>query len=252
MMLNSYVKNGFLLLIFTMVTVVLLSEPALAGPGGKIARSLFDSFWGKLLLVLLTIIFLPLIILNVLKEKRAERRTRKDLVFMSQYDVLFEWISIKQRISDCFYRTHQAWQKEDMQQASEWMTSWYWQNQQSVYLEEWAAKGLVNICKIKALSDIKPLLLVHRNHEKNHQDSMLIVSIQARLQDYLMEKDSDTIVEGNKKYKNINQIWSFTLDQGSWKVSNIEESSSLDDYLKQAANLPKIANTVNQTVENPQ
>jgi hypothetical protein len=244
MMKNSHFKNGFLLVTFTLVAVILLTEPALAGPGGKIARSLFDSFWGKLLLVLLTIIFLPLIILNVLKEKRAERRARKDLVFMSQHDAVFEWISIKQRLTDCFYRTHQAWQKEDMQQASEWMTSWYWQNQQSVYVEEWSAKGLVNICKIKALNEIKPLLLVHRNHEKQHQDSILIVSISARLQDYLMEKDSNTIVEGNKKYKNIEQIWSFTLDEGLWKVSNIEEKSSLNDYLKQAAHLPKIANTV--------
>ncbi|MFT5502469.1 MAG: hypothetical protein ACI8XC_000174 [Gammaproteobacteria bacterium] len=247
MMKSSHLKNGFLLLIFTIVTVILLTEPALAGPGGKIARSLFDSLWGKLLLALLTIIFLPLIVLNVLKEKRAERRARKDLVFMSQYDDLFEWISIKQRISDCFYRTHQAWQKEDMQQASEWMTSWYWQNQQSVYIEEWSAKGLINICKIKALNDIKPLLLVHRNHEKHHQDSILIVSVKARLQDYLMEKDGSKIVEGNKKYKNIEQIWSFTLDEGMWKASNIEERASLDDYLKQAAHLPKIENTLNQT-----
>lgn len=75
---------------------------------------------------------------------------------------------------------------------------------------------------------------------------MLIVSIKARLQDYLMEKDSSKIVEGNKKYKNIEQIWSFTLDEGVWKVSNIEEYASLDDYLKQAALLPKIENTFNQ------
>ncbi len=62
-----------------------------------------------------------------------------------------------------------------------------------------------------------------------------------------MEKDSSKIVEGNKKYKNIEQIWSFTLDEGVWKVSNIEEYASLDDYLKQAAYLPKIENTLNQT-----
>jgi hypothetical protein len=247
MMKSNHGVNVFLLIIFIMVAMILLTEPALAGPGGKIARSLFDSFWGKLLLVFLTIIFLPLIILNSLKRKRAERRARKDLVFMSQHDALFEWISLKQRISDSFYRIHQAWQKEDMQQASEWMTSWYWQNQQSVYLDEWSAKGLINICKVKTVNDIKPLLLVHRNHEKNHQDSILIVSVNARLQDYLMEKDSSKIVEGNKKYKNIEQIWSFTLQEGVWKVSNIEETASLGDYLKQAAFLPKIENTLNQT-----
>ncbi len=247
MMKGSHGVNVLWLIIFTMAVMILLTEPALAGPGGKIARSLFDSFWGKLLLVFLTVIFLPLIILNFLKEKRAERRARKDLVFMSQHDALFEWISLKQRISDCFYRIHQAWQKEDMQQASEWMTSWYWQNQQSVYLDEWSAKGLINICKVKTLNDIKPLLLVHRNHEKNHRDSILIVSIKARLQDYLMEKNSSKIVEGNKKYKDIEQIWSFTLQEGVWKVSNIEEYASLDDYLKQAAHLPKIEDTLSQT-----
>ena len=89
--------------------------------------------------------------------------------------------------------------------------------------------------------------LTYRNPEINHQDSILIVSINARLQDYLMEKDSSKIVEGNKKYKDIEQIWSFTLEEGVWKVSNIEEYASLGDYLKQAAHLPKIENTLNHT-----
>ena len=48
------------------------------------------------------------------------------------------------------------------------------------------------------------------------------------------------------EYKNIEQIWSFTLDEGVWKVSNIEVYASLDGYLKQAAHLPKIENTLNQ------
>jgi predicted lipid-binding transport protein (Tim44 family) len=227
------------LFLFLFVFVLVLADPALAGPGGKIARSLFSGFWGKLILGLLVIVFLPLIILSIFKEKRAERRARKDLRFLSSHSSLFEWIMLKQRITDCFQRVHKGWQQEDLQEASAWMTSWYWQNQQSVYLDEWARNGLTNICSVKTINDIKPMLVVHRNARNDFEESMLVVSISARMQDYLMEKETKKIVEGDKKYKDVEKIWTFTLEQGAWKVSNIEEADALKDYLKMAAEQPE-------------
>ena len=66
-------------------------EPALAGPGGKIARAMFETFWGKVVLGLLTIFFLPLITYVIIREKIAERRARKFLSHMAQRDPLFDW-----------------------------------------------------------------------------------------------------------------------------------------------------------------
>ena len=51
-------NNRVLAVFLIAVALLLLVEPALAGPGGKIASAVFDTFWGRLLLAILTIIFL--------------------------------------------------------------------------------------------------------------------------------------------------------------------------------------------------
>ena len=41
---------------------------------GKIARAVAETFWGKVVLVGITLFFLPLIIYTLLKEHRAKKR----------------------------------------------------------------------------------------------------------------------------------------------------------------------------------
>jgi hypothetical protein len=233
---------------YSLVTVVLLglfiAEPALAGPGGKIASAMFETFWGKMALAGLTIIFLPLIIWVMVREKLSERRARKDLRFMAGYSPIFEWLKIQERVKDCFYRVHSGWEKEELSDVSGWMTDWYWQNQQMVHLDKWKREGLVNICDVKKITDIKPLLFVHRNHSARHEDSMLVVSVTANMKDYLQERDSGKVVEGSKRYKEVETVWSFTLEEGQWKVSDIDEGSMSLAYAKLVKDLPRIEDTV--------
>jgi hypothetical protein len=229
-----------LVIVFTLF----IAEPALAGPGGKIARAAVETFWGRVILGLLTIIFLPLITYMLIKEKIAERRTRKDLRFMAQYSSMFDWLKIQERAKDCFYRVHSGWDKEDLSGVSNWMTDWYWQNQQLAHLDRWKKEGLVNICDVKKISHFKPLLFVHRNQGQEHEDSMVVISITAKMKDYLQERESGKVVEGSKGYKDVETIWSFTLENGAWKVSDIEEDSMSLAYAKMVSELPKIESTV--------
>jgi hypothetical protein len=219
-------------------------EPAFAGPGGKIARAAFETFWGRIALGILTIIFLPLITYVVLREKISERRARKDLRFMAAYSAKFDWLKIQERAKDCFYRVHSGWEQEDLSGVSSWMTDWYWQNQQLVHLERWKKEGLVNICDVKKITSLKPLLFVHRNQGHEHEDSMMVISIEARMKDYLQDRKSEKIVEGSKRYKEVETVWSFTLENGEWKVSDIEEGSMSLAYAKLARELPDIESTV--------
>jgi len=238
-------KNIFFVALSVFVLIALLTaEPALAGPGGKIAKAVYESFWGKVGLVLLTIIFLPLIISVIIKEKLAERRTRKDLRFMAGHSSLFEWLKVQERVKDCFYRVHSAWDNEDLSDVSNWMTDWYWQNQQLVHIEKWKAEGLVNICNVKKITNIKPLLFVHRNQGEAHEDSMIVISIEAKMQDYLKNKKTGKIVEGSKKFKEVETVWSLTMDNDNWKVSDIEEGSMSLAYAKLTKELPDIESTV--------
>ena len=234
--------------VFAMAAVVVVSaaafEPALAGPGGFIAKAAFESFWGRIALGFLTLFFLPLIFWVVFREKRAEMRTRKDLRFMATHSTAFDWILIKERATDCFHRIHGAWQREDVAAAAEWMTDWYWQNQQLVHLDRWRREGLTNICNVYRLSEMRPVLFVHRNHTREHEDSSLMVSITAKMQDYLLQRDTQKIVEGSKRYKNVETVWTFRLEQGRWKVANIEEDHMSITYAGMIRDLPAIESTV--------
>ncbi len=230
--------------VLVVVTLLITVEPALAGPGGKIARAAFETFWGRIILFALVIIFLPLIIIGLIKEGRASRRARRDLAYVGRLSAAFDWLTLRQRIFDCFHRIHAAWSKEDVREASEYMTGWYWQNQQLVYLDQWQEQGLVNHCTVKKISRLKPLLFSHRNEGTLHEGSMLVVSISAHMQDYLARRDTGAVVEGSKKFKDVETLWTFMLTDGRWKVSNIEESSMLDEYLRMVADLPPVEDTV--------
>lgn len=238
-------KRGILFIVLSSLILVLLTiEPALAGPGGKIARATFETFWGRVLLGALTVFFLPLILYIIFQEKIAERRARRDLRFMAAYNSLFDWLKIQERAKDCFYRVHSGWEKEDMSEVAGWMTDWYWQNQQLVHLNKWKNEGLVNICDVKKITNIKPLLFVHRNQGAEHEDSMIVLSIEANMKDYLQNRNTGKVVEGSKRYKEVETVWSFVLEKGVWKVSDIEEGSMSLAYAKLVRELPKIETTV--------
>ena len=238
-------KNNIIFIVLTCVFITLLTiEPAIAGPGGKIASAAFESFWGRILLGILTIIFLPLITYVLVYEKLSERRARKDLRFMAEYSSAFEWLKLQERAKDCFLRVHSGWEKEDLSGVSNWMTDWYWQNQQMVHLNRWKKEGLVNICEVKKITHIKPLLFVHRNQGEEHEDSMIVISIEAKLKDFLQDRNTGKVVEGSKRYKEVETIWSFTMENGAWKVSDIEEANMSIAYAKLFKDLPKIETTV--------
>jgi len=237
-------QNKFTIAILLIISVLLISEPAFAAPGGKIASAAFETFWGRIVLAALMIFFLPLIAYVLLREKISERRARKDLRFMAAYSSQFEWLKIQERAKDCFYRIHSGWDDEDLSQVKEWMTDWYWQNQQLVHLEKWKKDGLKNICDVKKISNIKPILFVHRNQGQEHEDSMIVISIEANMQDYLQDINSGKVVEGSKRYKDVETIWSLTMTDGQWKVSDIEESSMSLAYAKLVKDLPDIETTV--------
>lgn len=223
---------------------LLYIEPVLAGPGGSIVKAATHTFWGRVVLGLLVLFFLPLITYILLKEALAERRTRKDLRFMARHSVLFDWLNLQARVKDCFFRVHSSWQKEDLSTVSEWMTDWYWQNQQLVYLDKWQKEGLVNVCDVKKITAIKPLLFAHRNLGEAHEQSMIVVSISAKMCDFLKRRSDNTIVEGDAEYKEVETLWTFVLHQGAWKVFAIEDGSMSLGYAKMVKDLPRIETTL--------
>jgi hypothetical protein len=230
--------------VLVLLVLIITMEPAIAGPGGTIARAVFETWWGKVVFGVLVIFFLPFIVLIQFREWRASHRARQDLAYMARISPDFDWLKICHRTLSCFSRIHAAWSREDISEAAEFMTSWYWQNQQKVYLDRWEHEGLINHCRVKKVQNIKPILFSHRNESGPHEGSMLILSIIAHAQDYLARRTTGEVVEGSKKWKDVETIWTLTLDEGRWRVSNIEEALMSYEYAKLVPDLPKIEDTV--------
>lgn len=238
-----YMKKTSLWLILFLVVLflVITAQPALAAPGGKIVSGLFKSAFGKVLLVIVFFVFLPIIVYTWIKEKSAEENTLKQLDKLAAIDPNFDWIQLRKRITDCFNRVHAAWRAEDMSVASQWMTSWYWQNQQLVYLNQWAQRGLVNYCHVKIIRTIRPLHLKYQPNDNGTSDgSRLVVSITANMEDFLADRTTGKIVEGAKGYDDTEHVWTFILQDHRWVVENIEEGSTSLTYAQLPPEVPDV------------
>ncbi len=219
---------------------LVLPVVAAAGPGGKIASAAFQSTWGKVLLALLSLIFLPLIIYVAIAEWRAQRRTLAALASLGKRNPAFDWFTLKDRVTDSFQRVHSAWRREDMAEASAWMTDWYWQNQQLVHLDAWERDGLVNHCQVKKVRRMRPLALSCRNFDGQGGGSRVVVAVTALMEDYLAERSTGKVVEGKKGFKDVETVWTFVLEDGAWKVNNIEEDSMTLAYAKLSTDVEEL------------
>jgi hypothetical protein len=235
-------KKAFFIL--ASMICILHAEPAFAGPGGLIAKAVEKTLLGKIVLCLLVFVLFPIIVWVMITEHLATKRATKDLRYMAQYSHLFEWLKIRERAKDCFFRVHSSWEDEDLTKAAVWMTDWYWQNQQLTCLERWKKEGLQNICVVNKINSIRPILFVHKNVGGTHEESMVVISISATMQDFLQDRETGEVVEGDQIVKDVTRVWSFTLIGGQWKVSDISEGSSSLDFAKLRHTLPAIETTL--------
>jgi predicted lipid-binding transport protein (Tim44 family) len=177
----------------------------------------------------------------MIKERIAEKKTLGHLRRLAAVDPNFDWMTVKDRVTDCYHRVHSAWREEDMGHASDWMTSWYWQNQQLAHLNQWERDGLVNHCRVKSITNMRPLFVKYQpGTEGGSNGSRLVVSITAKMEDYLAERESGKIVEGKTGYADTEHVWTFILEQGKWVVSNIEEGSMSLTYARLAPEVPAV------------
>lgn len=79
------------------------------------------------------------------------------------------------------------------------MSNWYQQNQQVVFLDEWKKKGLLNICTVEKINAIEPIHIRVTNKE-DFKGTRIIYAITAKMEDYLVNKEDSTIVEGKRDF----------------------------------------------------
>jgi succinate dehydrogenase hydrophobic anchor subunit len=220
-------RNSSVIIISLLVVFLLFMfcGTAFAGPGGRIASEIAKTWWGKLLIMPFILILLPLGFYVVAKETISSKRTKKVLKQLAVLNPAFRWMTINARTHAILSHVYRAWGKADIEQASEWMTHWYWQNQKITVLDEWEEEGLVNHCKLEKIEGIKPLYVDYYEDEPcDGEGSRITILIEVYVQDYLAMKETGRIVEGNKRTKYDESVWTLKLENGEWKLDLVEES----------------------------
>ena len=223
-----YFFVGFMAISLFMIVV---PSVAFAGPGGIIAREFANTWIGKAVAAVFVIVFLPLFLYITFKESIAKNKTKKDLVALARVNGDFRWTVLNERAHTIVTQVYSAWRKSDAEKAMAWMTDWYWQNQKSTVLDEWESSGLKNHCNLKKVKHIQPLYVEYCEQEPGDgEGSRIILTVEVNLQDYLINEQTEKIVEGDKKYKNFESIWTLLYEGNQWKLSLIEESSMSITY----------------------
>ncbi len=241
----KFLKNHW----FTILVVVLLFnvEPAFAGPGGYIAKGLFKSFWGKILLGILTIVLLPFILYVYFTEKIAIRKNKKILQKLSLSNKNFNWLQLEKEFSHIVKRVYIAWANEDMAEVKEHVNNWYWRNQQIVNLDYWKNQNLKNVSRLRTLEKINPLYLEFSSDE-NLDGTRIAIRIDAEVEDYLLDNETNKIIEGKKGYQDVQYVWFFQYENGKWLLDDIREGTTSLGFAKLANVIPE---NVEQRIVNP-
>ncbi|MEN8216811.1 MAG: hypothetical protein ABFS56_10645 [Pseudomonadota bacterium] len=147
-------NNKFKILLILVIVSVLMMEPALARPGGRISSGNGGGWLGLLPFLIYIVVYvftLPYAWYVIEQRNAAESRTLKDLRRLVQRHDLFDWRTLENRIESCFQKVHLAWSQENLDDVSECMTNKYRQEQQSDYLDKWAKEGLINHCEVETI-----------------------------------------------------------------------------------------------------
>lgn len=231
-------RNQILTIVLVILVLFFFIDPIYAGPGGAIAKGLFKTWWGKILLIGLTVILLPLIIYVKFREFFAVKNAKKELLKVGKINKDFSWLNLDKNVRNIFSRVYVAWGHEDMKEVSSYVSHWYWQNQQQVYLDEWKRNNLRNICKLDGIRNVKPLYLEITEND-NQEGSRIAFCIEANISDYLINKTSGKIVKGRRGYQEEEKIWIMEYTDGKWLLDDIQEGQLSLAFAKMKNSIPE-------------
>jgi len=223
---TTHFITGFSLLL---LLLLFFSEAATAGPGG-IIKEASKTLWGQIIMFGLLLFFAPLIIWYSIKRHILIKRTQKLLQQIALTDSRFEWIELKDRFTQVFYWVHTAWDQQKMSLAQDHVTDWYIKNQQFL-LDKWQKQGLENKVSNVKIKSMTPLYIVQNIKDDNK--NRITIEIEAEMRDFMVDKKTGKVVEGDKKLGDVTTIWSFVWRNDHWVLNLIEADDMSMDYLSE-------------------
>lgn len=230
-------KSHYILLILVITLVLFDIDPMYAGPGGTVVKAIFKTWWGKVLLSIVGIIFFPLTIYVYFREYFAVKNCKKELLELGKRNKDFSWLNLDKNVRNIFNRVYIAWNNQDLKEASSYISHWYWQNQQLVHLDEWKKENLRNVCKVDGIKSVKPLYL-EISEDEGLEGSRIAFLITANIMDYLKDIDTHKIVQGSSKFDEEEKIWVMEYTNGQWVLDDIQDGQLSLAFAKTKNRIP--------------
>ena len=196
---------------------------AIAGPGGEVIEAVFKTKIGRILLIIAAVVFLPLLLYVVIRQKIGERRTMKDLEALAEDYPHFAWGEIEKRVANGAQRLYGSWTSGDISRARDYLTDDYFQSQQEI-LDRWKEEGKRNVCRLEMLKKVRPLLV---RTETSATYSMVAVLLTMDVVDYMEDVRTGKVLKGRKRANtDHDSIWIMIYDGVSWRLHAIEDGSN--------------------------
>lgn len=125
-----------------------------------------------------------------------------------------------------------------MKEVKEYVNNWYWQNQQLVFLDYWKKNNLKNVSRLITLEKVNPFYLEFTENE-DLEGSRIALVISVEVEDYLLDLDTNKIVEGKKGFQDLDYVWIFTYENGKWLLDEIREGKYSLAFAKQLNVIPE-------------
>jgi len=137
-------------------------------------------------------------------------------------------MDLKDRITQIFLWVHSAWDQKKMLIAEQYVTEWYMQNQQ-LLLDKWDRDGLENKVSDVVIKKITPLYVMQ--NIKDVSKNRIVVEIEAEMRDYMVNKNTGKLIQGDKRLGTVSTLWSLVWRHGNWQLNLIEASDMDMEYL---------------------
>jgi len=219
-------------LLVALVTLAVLSPVyVMAGPGGQIAKAAFNTTIGRVIMIALVIILLPVIIYFWAREFVGVRKTRKDLAKLAEEHPEFDWNAIQPRVKRMVEDLHSYWTVQDIERCGDFTTYDFMMTQKAI-LERWANEGKRNVTELKRINKIKP---VYVRVEDGESMSVLAVSVSMNLRDYLVHATTGSVVKGSDKkvISGHTAIYMLVLADEEWLLHGIEDGATSLGFAKE-------------------
>jgi hypothetical protein len=200
--------------------LLLLAPVAMAGPGGEIVELAFKTKIGRIISLVLAIIFLPLIIYVYWREYLKVRRTKKDLEELAKDWPEFDWLKIQTRVSLVARKLYSSWSLGEIGGATEYLTMDYCQSQQAI-LDRWKAEGKRNVTTVEKYGKCRPLRLMTPSWD---HPAVIYVGVEMKLMDYMEDVRKGSVMKGSKKkWVEAESIFLMIFSEGEWLLHAIEK-----------------------------